>query len=321
MVVVDNAKKMISKTIDISVTSVLQTTAGKMIFGKYDERVHTPPQSGNGTIVRCARAIPSPCRGRRRENHDRIVDSDESSRHTARGGPGYPHGSGPPRKKPAPAASNSCCWKARPILLHTVRKFVASARVGEIVIAVRAEDTRMGPGDARGGVRKRPRARGGRRRLPPGIGGERAAFAGAGVRTGGSARRGAAVHRSGDDSIRSSTRRPKPAPPLSASSRRRHRQAGHPRHQHVKIRDTLPREKLVLAQTPAGLPLRSAAAARSTRRARTASSAPTRASLVERLERGSQRGAGQRPQHQNHQAHRHGSGPPVPARGIAEPRS
>ena len=41
MVVVDNARKMISKTIDISVTSVLQTTAGKMIFGKYDER-HQP---------------------------------------------------------------------------------------------------------------------------------------------------------------------------------------------------------------------------------------------------------------------------------------
>lgn len=40
MVVVDNAKKMISKTIDISVTSVLQTTAGKMIFGKFDERQH-----------------------------------------------------------------------------------------------------------------------------------------------------------------------------------------------------------------------------------------------------------------------------------------
>jgi uncharacterized protein YacL len=40
MVVVDNAKRMISKTIDISVTSVLQTTAGKMIFGKHDERPH-----------------------------------------------------------------------------------------------------------------------------------------------------------------------------------------------------------------------------------------------------------------------------------------
>jgi uncharacterized protein YacL len=40
MVVVDNARKMISKTIDIAVTSVLQTTAGKMIFGRFDERQH-----------------------------------------------------------------------------------------------------------------------------------------------------------------------------------------------------------------------------------------------------------------------------------------
>ncbi|HYZ85058.1 MAG TPA: PIN domain-containing protein [Bryobacteraceae bacterium] len=40
MVVVDNARKMISKTIDIAVTSVLQTTAGKMIFGRFDERAH-----------------------------------------------------------------------------------------------------------------------------------------------------------------------------------------------------------------------------------------------------------------------------------------
>ncbi|HEX7361090.1 MAG TPA: PIN domain-containing protein [Bryobacteraceae bacterium] len=38
MVVVDNARRLISKTVDITVTSVLQTTAGKMIFGKYDER-------------------------------------------------------------------------------------------------------------------------------------------------------------------------------------------------------------------------------------------------------------------------------------------
>ena len=37
MVVVDNARKMISKTIDVVVTSVLQTTAGKMIFGRYIE--------------------------------------------------------------------------------------------------------------------------------------------------------------------------------------------------------------------------------------------------------------------------------------------
>jgi uncharacterized protein YacL len=39
MVVVDNARRMISKTVDVTVTSVLQTTAGKMIFGKHDERV------------------------------------------------------------------------------------------------------------------------------------------------------------------------------------------------------------------------------------------------------------------------------------------
>jgi len=54
MVVVDNARKMIGKNVDISVTSVLQTTAGKMIFGKWDERgagrmetprpINVPPQ-------------------------------------------------------------------------------------------------------------------------------------------------------------------------------------------------------------------------------------------------------------------------------------
>jgi len=45
MVVVDNARKMIGKTVDISVTSVLQTTAGKMIFGKFDERPgHASPR-------------------------------------------------------------------------------------------------------------------------------------------------------------------------------------------------------------------------------------------------------------------------------------
>ncbi|HXV59696.1 MAG TPA: PIN domain-containing protein [Vicinamibacteria bacterium] len=34
MVVVDNARKLLGKNVDITVTSVLQTTAGKMIFGK-----------------------------------------------------------------------------------------------------------------------------------------------------------------------------------------------------------------------------------------------------------------------------------------------
>jgi uncharacterized protein YacL len=55
MVVVDNARRMISRNIDIVVTSVLQTTAGKMIFGRYIEApapvqqpVSSPP-AGAGT--------------------------------------------------------------------------------------------------------------------------------------------------------------------------------------------------------------------------------------------------------------------------------
>jgi uncharacterized protein YacL len=37
MVVVDNARRMIGRNIDVVVTSVLQTTAGKMIFGRFIE--------------------------------------------------------------------------------------------------------------------------------------------------------------------------------------------------------------------------------------------------------------------------------------------
>jgi len=37
MVVVDNSRRMIGQNIDITVTSVLQTTVGKMIFGRYNQ--------------------------------------------------------------------------------------------------------------------------------------------------------------------------------------------------------------------------------------------------------------------------------------------
>jgi hypothetical protein len=57
MVVVDNARKMIGKTIDISVTSVLQTTAGKMIFGKWDERAAAARQE---SASRSANLVSSP---------------------------------------------------------------------------------------------------------------------------------------------------------------------------------------------------------------------------------------------------------------------
>ena len=57
MVVVDNARKMIGKTIDISVTSVLQTTAGKMIFGKWDDR--TGSRSDSRAAVNGVPVVPS----------------------------------------------------------------------------------------------------------------------------------------------------------------------------------------------------------------------------------------------------------------------
>ena len=46
MVVVDNARDKISQTIQVSVTSVLQTTAGKMIFGRFDQS--SAPTEGRG---------------------------------------------------------------------------------------------------------------------------------------------------------------------------------------------------------------------------------------------------------------------------------
>jgi uncharacterized protein YacL len=68
MVVVDNARKMISKTIDVVVTSVLQTTAGKMIFGRFIDpnlaAAQAAAQSGDrdeqGAPPRRPRPVPVP---------------------------------------------------------------------------------------------------------------------------------------------------------------------------------------------------------------------------------------------------------------------
>jgi hypothetical protein len=52
MVVIDNARKMIGKNADISVTSVLQTTAGKMIFGRLSEESYDNGASVHSTDTR-----------------------------------------------------------------------------------------------------------------------------------------------------------------------------------------------------------------------------------------------------------------------------
>jgi uncharacterized protein YacL len=66
MVVVDGARKMINKTVDISVTSVHQTTAGKMIFGRYDERGEQAPRA---TVAAAPNGLAeSPAGGRPQES-------------------------------------------------------------------------------------------------------------------------------------------------------------------------------------------------------------------------------------------------------------
>jgi len=67
MVVVDNARKMIGKTIATQVTSVLQTTAGKMIFGRFPEE----PESGNSSARQDRRPYD------RVSASDRIVDDEK----------------------------------------------------------------------------------------------------------------------------------------------------------------------------------------------------------------------------------------------------
>jgi uncharacterized protein YacL len=67
MVVVDNARKMIGKTIATQVTSVLQTTAGKMIFGRFPEE----SEPGNSTSRQDRRPYD------RVAASDRVVEEDK----------------------------------------------------------------------------------------------------------------------------------------------------------------------------------------------------------------------------------------------------
>ena len=138
MVVVDNARRMISKTIDISVTSVLQTTAGKMIFGKFDER--TQAAAAAGASPRASERRDRPPRREQAVGEELIVK-------TAVILPAAGLGTRMQRGVPAvPAETTGTSRKqfmlleGAPILVHTVRKFVASPLVTDIVVAVREEE-------------------------------------------------------------------------------------------------------------------------------------------------------------------------------------
>ena len=103
MVVVDNARKMIGKTIDIVVTSVLQTTAGKMIFGRFIDpsaaarrRDAGPPsdeRSARPTAAAAADPAPAPAASAvaaqrpRRSDVQRVRRSAMRSLRSTGGGP------------------------------------------------------------------------------------------------------------------------------------------------------------------------------------------------------------------------------------------
>ena len=55
MVVVDGARRLINRTVDILVTSVHQTPAGKMIFGRLEEK-HDQPNTRAAAAVASASA-------------------------------------------------------------------------------------------------------------------------------------------------------------------------------------------------------------------------------------------------------------------------
>src|SRR5689334_22210932 len=65
MVVVDNARRMIGKTIDVVVTSVLQTTAGKMIFGRF---IEAPAAASAVPAAAAAAAAPADVRAPKGES-------------------------------------------------------------------------------------------------------------------------------------------------------------------------------------------------------------------------------------------------------------
>jgi uncharacterized protein YacL len=89
MVVVDNARRMISKTIDIVVTSVLQTTAGKMIFGRHIEPGPPAAPPGPSTSHASTAAPPAGAHSQAQSRQNGVVspsapavagDKDDASR-------------------------------------------------------------------------------------------------------------------------------------------------------------------------------------------------------------------------------------------------
>src|ERR1700724_2858273 len=82
MVVVDGARRMINKSVDMIVTSVHQTTAGKMIFGRVDERVEPlgpyarAAAAGRGGAGNSTASYTAGSSAAREEENNRTTDKD-----------------------------------------------------------------------------------------------------------------------------------------------------------------------------------------------------------------------------------------------------
>ena len=207
-----------------------------------------------------------------------------------------------------------------PILLHTVRKFAACDRITEIVVALRREDldwvgellTARDPQQA--GARRRGRQQ------PPGIGGECPGRARSRYRPGGRSRRRPSVRdletieKALDEAAASGAAIVGIVPVDTV------KQVTRAQTEHVHIRGTIPRDKLVLAQTPQvfryDLLKRAFASA-----AEDGFIGTDESSLVERLEQEVSVVLGQRSQYQDHQALRHGPGEAVPGTGNGPERT
>src|SRR5271157_288377 len=82
MVVVDGARRLINRTVDIMVTSVHQTPAGKMIFGRLDERAEPPAaraaSASASSSSRSETSQPANGNGSENGNEQRRPESTES---------------------------------------------------------------------------------------------------------------------------------------------------------------------------------------------------------------------------------------------------
>ena len=100
MVVVDGARRMINKSVDMIVTSVHQTTAGKMIFGRVDERVEPlgpyarAAAAGRGVAVNSTASYTAGSSARQEEESNRAADAHGGDQNTlgASGTPPQPEG-------------------------------------------------------------------------------------------------------------------------------------------------------------------------------------------------------------------------------------